>query len=332
MKQVSTLIDRMLVDHRHGWSIGTFGAVGEFMRDEDEDVRFTSEGDVTSIVTARAGLRVKAVPGLQAVAFDTLSADGETWGQSVAFCLPQPENMEQHGVTAMGPDKDALREEDRAAQLFDLGVGRRLVRFCARTADAGLIAALKSMEGKELFGPEGGPVMAEVLRAQPHRIAISPVGRVEVYAPIPLPGGSSPEGPHTHLLPRMVASGLTHAANSPIPAGLQPVLQLHPRSPWRDALGRRVPFDAELDRLFDGILAEFGLPQDREIRQSVQQAVKAGVSPEAFEWPQTRRGRAEARIALRRIAREQEERVAPWRQRYDRMPEPDAEEEAALHA
>lgn len=332
MNRISVLIDKMLGDHRHGWSIGTFGAVGEFMRDEDEDVRFTSDGGRVSIVTARAGLSVDTVPGLQAIAFDTLSADGETWGQSVAFCLPQPDDMEQHGVVALGLDKDALREEDRDAELFDLGVGRGHVHFCARTRDAGLIAALKSIEGKDLFGPEGSAVMGEVLRAQPNRIVISPVGRVEVYAPIPMPGGSSPEGPHTHLLPRMVASGLTHAANSPIPAGLQPVLQLHPSSPWRDALGRRVPFNAELDTLFDAILAEFGLPQDMDVRQSVQQAVEAGVSPEAFAWPQTRRGRAEARIALRRIARIQEDRVAPWRQRYDRLPEPEAEEEAALHA
>ncbi|WEK45963.1 MAG: hypothetical protein P0Y56_13130 [Candidatus Andeanibacterium colombiense] len=331
MNKISGLIDHMLADPRHGWSIGTFGAVGEFMRDEDEDVRFVRDGGAVMIVTPRAGISVHTVPGLQAVAFDTLSSDGETWGQSVAFCLDLPdEEMDHAGVSWLGKDAEALRKEDREADLFDLGVGRGHVRFCARTSDAQLAKALKGLEGKNLFGPEGGAVMGEVLRAQPHRVVISPVGRVEVYAPIPLPGGNSPEGPHTHLLPKMVASGLTHAANSPIPKGLQPVLHLHPRSPWRDAMGMRVPFDVELDGLFEGILAEFGLPQDRLVRRSVEEAVDTGSSPEEFHWPETRRGRTEARIALRRIARTRPDRAEAWRLRYDRLPEPD--QEAALHA
>lgn len=332
MNKISGLIDHMLADPRHGWSIGTFGAVGEFMRDEDEDVRFVRDGDTVTIVTPRAGIAVHSIPGLQAIAFDTLSSDGETWGQSVAFCLALPGRMDQQGVAWLGKDGEALREEDRDAELFDLGVGRGHVRFCARTRDTKLAAALKTLEGKDLFGAEGAAVMGEVLRAQPHRVVTSPVGRVEVYAPIPMPGGSSPEGPHTHLLPKMVASGLTHAANSPILEGLQPVLHLHPRSPWRDAMGKRVAFDAELDALFEGILAEFGLPQDRLVRRSVEEAVDTGVAPEEFGWPETRRGRTEARIALRRLARTRGDRAAPWRQQYDRLPEPEPDEEAALHA
>src|SRR5262245_20829905 len=124
MNKISGLIDHMLADPRHGWSIGTFGAVGEFMRDEDEDVRFVRDGDTVTIVTPRAGISVHTVPGLQAVAFDTLSSDGETWGQSVAFCLALPATMDQQGVCSLGKDAGALREEDREADLFDLGVGR----------------------------------------------------------------------------------------------------------------------------------------------------------------------------------------------------------------
>lgn len=334
MNETYGLIDEMLADARHGWSIGTFGAVAEFMRDEDEDARIARENGGISIVTPRAGIRVVPTEDLRPVAFDTLSSDGETWGQSVAFCLPRPERMEHDGIRWLGKDAEALRQEDRTADLFDLGTGRGHVRFCARTADPALIEAFKTLEGQDMFGPGGGPLMAEVLRAQPHRVAISPVGRVEVYAPIPLPGGTSPEGPHTHLLPRMVASGKTHASNSPIPEGLQPVLQLHPRSPWRDAMGRRVPFDAELDGLFESVLAKFALPEDLAVRRSVEQAVAADVEPAAFAWPQTRRGRCEARIALRRLARTEGDRLTPWRQRYDRLPEPDPDEEAveALHA
>lgn len=332
MNKLSSLIDHMLADPRHGWSIGTFGAIGEFMRDQDEEVRFVRDGGTVSIVTPRAGIQVSSVPELQAIAFDTLSSDGETWGQSVMFCLPLPECAEHRTVLHLGKDEDALREEDREAELFDLGVGRGHVRFCARTRDLGLIDALKALHGLELLSSQGASVMGEVLRAQPHRVVISPVGRVEVYAPIPMPGGNSPAGPHTHLMPRMVASGLTHAANSPVPEGLQPVLSLHPRSPWRDAMGKRVPFDAELDELFNGILRQFGLPQDRLVRQSVEDAVWSDVAPKEYRWPKTRRGRAEARITLRRVGRLHPDRVARWRQVYDRIPEPEPDEEAALHA
>lgn len=332
----AALIDQMLADPRHGWSIGTFGAVAEFMRDDEEEARVTRDGDAISIVTPRAGIRVSPLEELRPIAFDTLSSDGETWGQSGLFCLPRPRDMDHAGVRWLGKDAEALREEDRDADLFDLGVGRGHVRFCVRTRDADYIAALKAIEGKDVFGPEGGAAMGETLRAQPHRVAISPAGRVEVYAPIPLPGGSSPEGPHTHLLPKMVASGKTHASNSPVPEGWQPVLSLHPRTPWRDAMGRRVPFDAELDALFEGVLARFALPEDREVRREVEQAVAAGTEPSAFAWPNTRRGRTEARITLRRLAvndmGSDAGHVAGWRQLYDRVPEPDPDEAEAAGA
>jgi hypothetical protein len=329
MTNISATIDRMLDDSRHGWSIGTFGAIGEFMRDEDEPFVARDAAGVRTLVTTRGGIRVAPTPELTAIAYDTLSSDGETWGQSVAFCLPRPAEMDQGVIRALGPDADALREEDRGHALFDLGVGRGHVRMHLRTADAALIAALEALEGKPLFGPEAAGVMDEVLRAQPHRVMTSPAGRVEVYSPIPAPGGESPAGPHTHLLPKMLASGRTHAANAPIPDGLQPVLLLHPRSPWRDEMGRRVEFDPGLDALFGELLDSFGLPDDRAVGDTLASAIRAGAEPSAFAWPDSRRGRTKARITLRRLAHDGLGReVADWRSLYDRTPA-DAEDEAA---
>jgi len=330
MTDIATLIDEMVADTRHGWSIGTFGAIGEFMRDADESASIAHEGEVCTIVTPRGGMRIVPDPALRVIAYDTLGSDGETWGQSLTFCLPAPDRMEQEGVRSLGPDQAALKAEDRDARLFDLGTGLGHVRFGLRTRDAALIAALEGLEGQSLLGPQGSAVMAEVMRAQPHRVLLSPVGRVEVYSPIPAPGGTSPEGPHTHLLPQMLAARRTHAANAPIPEGFQPVLMLHPRSPWRDGLGQRVPFDEELDELFESLLARYGLAEDMAIRADVEDAVEGGVAPEAYPWPETRRGRAAARITLRRLARAGRP-VSAWRQRYDRGAEPEPDEEAALH-
>ncbi|WP_337189150.1 hypothetical protein [Phenylobacterium sp.] len=328
------LINQALDDVRHGWSVGTFGAIGEFMRDADEAVEDRRVGGARTLVTSRAALRVTPRDDVRVVAYDTLASDGETWGQAVAFCLPVPPCMDQGAVRALGPDHDAIRPEDRSATLFDLGVGRGHVRFCARTRDAALIAALTDLEGQSLFSAAGAAAMTTVLAAQPHRVVTSPLARVEVYAPIPQPGGKSPDGPHTHLLPKLIAAERTHAANAPIPAGLQPVLMLHPRSPWRDAMGLRTSFDPGLDQAFETILRDHALAEDRRVRAAVEAAVAAGEPPEAFAWPDTRRGRIQARITLRRLARNHGRRsVSAWRTLYDHeTADAEPDEETALHA
>ena len=44
--------------------------------------------------------------------------------------------------------------------------------------------------------------MAVILAASPHRVFVSRVGRIEVFQAIPSANGKSPEGPHTHVLPK----------------------------------------------------------------------------------------------------------------------------------
>jgi len=334
--KTNNLLRNAIDDPRHEWSIGTFGAVGEFRWTEDEPMERRDRDGVIERVTGLAGIKIVPRDDARVIAYDSLHSDGETWGQWVVFCLPMVEPATDGTVRRLGPDEDALRAEDRGAVLFDLGVGRGLVQMCARTRDEELIRALDAMEGRSVFDP-GSAVNREILRAQPHRVMLSPLGRVEIYTRVPGPGENSPVGPHTHLLPKLVLSGRTHAANAPIPEGMQPVLTLHPRAPWRDAMGQRVPFDEELDESFEGILADFALPEDRAVRAAVEQAVAAGTGPETFAWPQTRRGRAQGRITLRRLARRDAGGVASWRAIYDRMEDQESDggaeaEEAVANA
>jgi hypothetical protein len=135
-------------DYRNGWSIGTFGAIGEFVRDADEVVDESFDPRELKIVSARGAMRIVPCPGLRAVAYDTLSPDGETWGNSIAFCLPADCGEALGAVRRLGPDLDALRDADREAILFDVGVGKDQVRMCVRTRDSRLIAALDAMEGQ----------------------------------------------------------------------------------------------------------------------------------------------------------------------------------------
>ena len=49
----------------------------------------------------------------------------------------------------------------------------------------------------------------------------------EVHQPIPPQGGHSPEGPHTHLLPKLLAERRVHPPGSPLPVGLYCGLSLY---------------------------------------------------------------------------------------------------------
>ncbi|MBB5686491.1 DUF6925 family protein [Sphingobium boeckii] len=290
------LLADLASDPVNGWSIGSFGAIGEFVRDADEPVTIARKVDAITVVTARGAMRIKPLVPLQAIAWDSLAADGESWGHALAFCVARPATPNRV-IISLGPDRKAIRKEDRGAAMFDLGVAAGAVHMCLRTRDAALIAALDAAQGNALLDTPG--IMAEVLRAQPHRVMLSPAGRIEVFQPIPPADGKSPEGPHTHLLPKLIAKDRTHSSNTPLPDGLQSALTAHPRSPWRTMLGERYPFDPSIDAVFQPLLATYGLPEDMAVHAAITGAVAKGQTP---TWPETRRGRTKARIVLRRLA------------------------------
>jgi hypothetical protein len=247
---------------------------------------------------------------LAGIAWDSLSGDGETWGHALAFCVPMPP-ASGRVVRALGPDHQALRDEDRSASLYDLGVGTGCVTMAVRTRDAELIAALDDAAGQPVLGQSD--VMGCVLRSQPHRVLLSPAGRIEVYQSIPMPGGTSPTGPHTHLLPGLIAKDRPHSANTPIPAGWQSALTLHPPSPWRTALGERRLFCPRTDAAFAPLLRRFESAEDRAVREAILAALDDATLP----WPQSRRGRHKARIVLRRLQAAGDRRAAAWRAIHD---------------
>lgn len=311
------LLTELALDPANGWSIGSFGAIGEFVRDADEPADIVQGDNMLHIATRRGAMRIAPVTTLTPVAWDSLSADGESWGHAVAFCVDRPVTGNR-AIMALGPDAEAIRDRDREAALFDLGVGAGVVRMCLRTRDAALIRALNAAEGTALLATPS--LMAEVLRAQPHRVLLSPAGRIEVFQPIPLPDGKSPVGPHTHLLTKLTPKDRAHSSNTPIPQGQQSAISVHPRSPWRTMLGERHPFDPAIDAAFAPILQRYGLAEDASVAGALLRAIENGAAPEFAEWPDTRRGRTKARILLRRLAAAGDSRVKPWRALHDRTP------------
>ena len=148
------------------------------------------------------------------------------------------------------------------------------------SAIASLAAQLREHAGRAVFEP-GNPAMGMILAANPHRVFISRLGRIEVYQPIPPPSGKSPEGPHTHVLPRLLKSGRTHPATEPVPEGLVPCAHLYPPHPARDGLGEARPFDATHHHAFQRMMAACGDPAALAIKRRVVDAVLAGEPPTA---------------------------------------------------
>ncbi|WP_342165651.1 DUF6925 family protein [Methylobacterium sp. SD21] len=255
---VTTLLREALADPATAWSLGSFGAIAEFMRDPDEATSSLPDGRM-GLSTERGAIALLPCPDLRPVAYETAVTSG--WNHAVALCLPEAScAMNLRGmVTELGPDRDAACERDQDAILFDLGLGLLAVDACVRTSDPEAIACLRSGVGLPLFDP-ANPIGRQLVALSPHRVFLARIGRIEVYAPIPGPGGTSPEGPHTHVLPKLLRGGRTHAATTPIPAGWVPCAGIHPAHPYKDMMGKRIAFNVARHDAFQVLLDRWGDP------------------------------------------------------------------------
>jgi hypothetical protein len=291
------------------WSLGTFGAIAEFARDRDELVELQEDGTALSAVTARGGIRIAPRDDLRLIAFETTTK--ESWNHRVALCLSETHCAmnRRPALTELGPDREALRERDRDAVLFDLGIGALQVDVCVRVADPDVAAQLRAHCGQPALTP-GNPAMGAILASSPHRVFIGRLGRIEVYQPIPPHDGKSPEGPHTHVLPGLLRHRRTHAATEPIPAGLIPCAHLYPAHPAKDGQGRVRPFDLTCHNAFQDMLRKFGDPNYLAIKECVFAAVAAGDNPSVVSITNSRFARTNVRVALRQIRAADEARPA----------------------
>lgn len=292
-------VRRLILDQAEepetGWSLGGFGAIAEFMRTPEEAASVVADDAGVAVVTGLGAMRIDWIAGLRPVAYETATGQGDRWSHAVALCLESDAAaMNRRTIVAeLGPDRAALRPQDRDAVLFDLGLGVAQADICVRTADPALLAQLRAGTGRSLFEP-GNPLMGTVIHAGPHRVFLGRPGRIEVYQPVPPADGKSPEGPHTHVLPKLLASGRTHAATAPIPAGWVPCAHLFPPHPARDALGRKRPFDPARHAAFQALWRAFGDPRAVALKDSVLAAIAAGREDPP---PAGRADRAVARVA-----------------------------------
>ncbi|CAN7690149.1 hypothetical protein LJR220_006657 [Bradyrhizobium sp. LjRoot220] len=324
------LLQREMADPDTQWSLGTFGAIAEFARDRDEPVWLTQSENAIAAVTPRGGIALKPDGGSRAFASEGITKSG--WSQRIALCLPSGDcaMSGRNALTEIGADRDALRPEDRESILFDLGLGAVQADFCVRIGDHDLAARLRELSGRAIFEHDN-PAMGMILGANPHRVFISRLGRIEVYQTIPPPSGKSPEGPHTHVLPKLLKSGRTHAATEPVPEGWIPCAHIYPPHPARDGMGEARRFDPARHQNFQRIMAACGDPKTLALKRRVVDAVQAGEPPMAIGAD--RHGRAGIRIALRQMKAEGPASTAlvAWLAAFDQSSPEDGDDDAPLH-
>jgi hypothetical protein len=329
---VAGVLAAHFADPATSWSVGTFGVIAEFMRDPDELVVLESTDVALSAVTDRGGIRIRPVEGLRLVASE--STTSESWNQRVALCLPD-DRCAMHrrsALTELGPDAEAIRETDRAAILFDLGLDTIQVDACVRVSDPDVARELRACCGKGLLEPDNLG-MGVILAASPPRVFISRVGRVEVFQPIPPANGKSPEGPHTHVLPRLLRSRRTHAATEAVPEGWVPCTHFYPAHPTKDALGARRPYEQRHYDAFQDLMRVFGDGKLVDLKNRMTAAVRAGADPSAFAVPLDRFARTTIRIGLRQLqaASGASPVLAAWQAAHDRPHQDDAAEAGHGH-
>jgi hypothetical protein len=316
--EFQTFLRGQLADCETQWSVGAFGALAEFSRDPHEPVEFVYSDRDLSAITARGGIRITPLAEMRPVASESITR--ESWNHRIALCLRESHSaMAQRPVlTELGPDREALRERDRDAVLFDLGLGAQQVDACIRVSDRSVISGLRALTGRNVFEP-GNPVMTIVLPHSPNRVFVSRVGRLEVFQPIPPPDGRSPEGPHTHVLPKLLQHRRTHASTEQIPEGFVPCAHLFPAHPAKDAFGRAIPFNEERYAFFQKALQQFGDKDIVDLKRRVCRAIEDGAGPATVAVPNDRFARGSVRVALRQLkaSRRLTPVLAAWLQVYD---------------
>jgi hypothetical protein len=250
MTDIADLFAPEIENPGSSWSMGSYGAVAEFFQDAGESIA-TGNSNKLARSTPRGGIRIEPREDIGICAYQKINSHGGT-SQHIALCLPEESSSmsANKALTELGADHAAIDDDHRDAILFDLGIsslgsGCFQLDFCIRTDDSNLIDFLREHCGASIF-EHGSPVFPKLLESQPHRVVTTHLGRIEVYQAI---GGEhtddkTPEGPHTHLLPELLALNVTHSADAPIKDGWVPCAFLYPEEPVIDLSANQIPLRA----------------------------------------------------------------------------------------
>jgi predicted Fe-S protein YdhL (DUF1289 family) len=202
-----------------GWSIGVHGAVAEFVT-TNAMIEIGDDGLI--LRTSGGSLRLRPPSGTRM--FELVDGAGKLEQRVLALHRSRLRGELAGGVTELGADPAAIEPARSSERLFDLGVSRSIIRFCVRTGEPALIAALRQASGSDLFDPAIGLVPLLLAKA-PDRVVISPIGRIEVSGSIL---HRDRDGPHTHLLPEVLSHRTLPGSGFALPEGYAAGVSIFP--------------------------------------------------------------------------------------------------------
>ncbi|MEM7256436.1 MAG: DUF1289 domain-containing protein [Pseudomonadota bacterium] len=209
------------------WVMGVVGAVAEFSPALNEPVTVASTDSTITAHTLGGSMHMVIDERIRVLEFQRSPANAGP--PRIALVVPveaHHERFEAGFTQDLGKDTEALIPEV-ASRLFDLGLGRKAARFCVRVAPGAAHTALKQVIGQP-FAQSLAKAGAELIVECPTRIVESPIGRIEVAGSIPSPDQTSPDGPHTHLLPEHLALERNSPVDIDVPEAYLPAALFYP--------------------------------------------------------------------------------------------------------
>ncbi|MGH6838142.1 MAG: DUF1289 domain-containing protein [Methylocella sp.] len=204
--QIAEFVAESLRQKSGAWALGRYGATAEFICHQDEPCEVSVTGDTITAISGRGALQLTIGERVRAL---RLRDDDSRNGYRAIFLVVSKARVTlpvATTLTPLGRDEGAIRAECRNECWFDLGLGRDDLRFCVRASAADLLETLNHASGLPLLDllRVAGTLIVKHSAA---RVVATPLGRAEIYSPIPPQGEQSLDGPHTHLLPGHLESG-----------------------------------------------------------------------------------------------------------------------------
>jgi len=221
--QVLDFLLQALSDRTCAWSIGAYGAQAEFSQKEGDEAKIEQGDDGATIETEQGALKIDLFRPFKPLAL--FDKDGQPIALALSAFKTKYDRMAPPALCETGIDRSAIREQDRALPLFNLALGYPHTDFQVRTNQTDLLESLRGSVGTSFFNNR--ELVDTIKRSSPHRIVSSPLGRIEVYRPIPAKNGKTPNGPHTYLDPKKISTGLFHGFGEAIPPAYRVGLSLH---------------------------------------------------------------------------------------------------------
>ena len=265
-----------------------------------EPVTLRQSGDAVSAVTARGGIVIRHHPRNACLG---VRKHHQVRLESAHRAVPVRSRW-RDGRTGRtdrdsAPIPTALRAEDRESILFDLGLGALHADFCVRIDDVDAGSAVAPArrpggvrDGQSRDGTDPG--------ANPHRVFISRLGRIEVYQPIPPPSGKKSRRGRTPMCCQSCLKKRPDPSGNradPRTAGCP--ARIFIRRIRRATAGRGAAVRRGASSCISGDAGAFGDAEAYGIKRRVLDAVRAGEAPASIAA--SRHGRTSIRIALRQM-------------------------------